>query len=55
MAKKQQIILTHGNYAPSAEVIKDLKLGEVLVQHAEEAKDAALHTRLKKGEEKVMV
>ena len=49
MAKKQQIILTHGSVNPSAEVIKDLKLGEVLVQHADAAVDAQLHTLLKEG------
>ena len=44
MAKKQTIILSHGSQRPSEEVIKSLKLGEVLVQHAEKAEDAALHT-----------
>ena len=51
MAKKQQIILTHGTNTPGAEVVKGLKLGEVLVQHAAEAKNAALHTALKEATE----
>ena len=55
MAKKQQIILTHGTNTPGADVVKGLKLGEVLVQHAAEAKDAALHTTLKEGEDAVLV
>jgi formylmethanofuran dehydrogenase subunit D len=33
MAKKQQIILTHGTGVPQ---YKDVKLGEVLVRHAED-------------------
>ena len=41
MAKKQQIILTHGTGVPALE---NVKLGEVLVRHAENAKDAALYT-----------
>ena len=50
MAKKQQIILTHGSAIPSTDVVNDLHLGEVLVQHADDAKDAALHTVIKEGE-----
>ena len=41
MAKKQQIILTHGTGVPALE---NVKLGEVLVRHAEDAKKAALYT-----------
>ena len=41
MAKKQQIILTHGTGVPALE---NVKLGEVLVRHAEDAKNAALYT-----------
>lgn len=41
MAKKQQIILTHGTGVPALE---NVKLGEVLVRHASDAKDAALYT-----------
>ena len=55
MAKKQQIILTHGTAAPSETAIKDLKLGEVLVQHAADAKDAALHTILEEGNVEALV
>lgn len=44
MAKKQTIILTHGNYMPGAEVISGLTLGEVLVQHGTGATDTMLHT-----------
>lgn len=50
MAKKHQIILTHGSAIPSTDVVNDLHLGEVLVQHAADAKDAALHTVIKEGE-----
>ena len=50
MAKKQQIILTHGSGMPSENVLKELKLGEVLVQHASEAKNAALHTVRTEGD-----
>ena len=46
MAKKQQIILTHGANRPEGVVIAK---GEVLVQHAAEAKEAALHTVLDDG------
>lgn len=46
MAKKQQIILTHGTNAPENVVIAK---GEVLVQHAVKAEDAALHTVLDNG------
>jgi hypothetical protein len=49
--KKQQIILTHGSAFPGDEAKKGLKLGEVLVQHAAEAKDAALHTAIKEATE----
>jgi DNA gyrase/topoisomerase IV subunit A len=55
MAKKQQIILTHGSAAPSAEVVKGLKLGEVLVQHAADAKEVALHTVNKEGDETALI
>ena len=55
MAKKQQIILTHGAMAPTEQAIKDLKLGEVLVQHAADAKDAALHTVLEEGNAEKLV
>ena len=55
MAKKQQIILTHGTAAPSEKAIKDLKLGEVLVQHAADAKEAALHTILEEGNVEALV
>ena len=49
MAKKQTIILTHGKLAPQIAINK----GEVLVQHAEFAKDAALWTVLDDGTTKV--
>ena len=55
MAKKQQIILTHGTGMPSPDVIKGLKLGEVLVQHAATAEEAALHTVLTEGENAELV
>ena len=55
MAKKQQIILTHGAMAPTEQAIKDLKLGEVLVQHAADAKEAALHTILEEGNVEALV
>lgn len=43
MAKKQQIILTHGSGAPTFN--KDVvKQGEVWVRHAADAKEAALYT-----------
>ena len=44
MAKKQQIILTHGTNTPGADVVKGLKLGEVLVQHGTGATETMLHT-----------
>ena len=50
MAKKQTIILTHGSNEPKNVVINK---GEVLVQHAEFAKDAALWTVLDDGTTKV--
>jgi hypothetical protein len=55
MAKKQQIILTHGSATPNADVIKGLKLGEVLVQHAADAKEVALHTVNKEGDETALI
>jgi ribosomal protein S9 len=55
MAKKQQIILTHGSATPSADVIKGLKLGEVLVQHAADAKEVALHTVNKEGDSATLI
>lgn len=50
MAKKQTIILTHGSNAPEGVLINK---GEVLVQHAVKAKDAALWTVLEDGTEHV--
>lgn len=41
MAKKQQIILTHGTSTPSVDIIS---LGEVLVQHGSTAAEQGLHT-----------
>ena len=56
MAKKrQQIILTHGNGMPSADVIKSLKLGELLVQHATAETETALHTVMNEGENAKLV
>lgn len=46
MPKKDQIILTHGTSIPDSSYIT---LGEVLVQHAVNAIDAALHTVLNDG------
>ena len=46
MAKKQQIILTHGSTVPASSA---MTLGEVLVQHAINPEDAALHTVLNDG------
>ena len=43
MAKKQQIILTHGTGVPTYDKSKFAK-GELLVRHASDEKDAALYT-----------
>lgn len=55
MAKKQQIILTHGSGMPSENVLKELKLGEILVQHASDSKEAALHTVRTEGNAESLV
>lgn len=55
MAKKQQIILTHGSGMPSENVLKELKLGEILVQHASDPKEAALHTVRTEGNAESLV
>ena len=52
MAKKQTIILTHGNTTPSAELIQ---LGEVLVQHASTKTETGLHTVTEIDGEKTVV
>lgn len=54
MAKKQQIILTHGSNKPSADVVKSLKHGELLVQHASSATETALHTVMVEGSESLV-
>ena len=48
MAKKQQIILTHGNVKPTN--VTGLTKGEVLVQHASDPKELALWTLLDDGQ-----
>ena len=54
MAKKQQIILTHGSNRPSQDVIKSLKHGELLVQHASSATETALHTVMVEGSDSLV-
>lgn len=54
MAKKQQIILTHGSNRPSADVVKSLKHGELLVQHASSATETALHTVMVEGSDSLV-
>lgn len=52
MAKKQTIILTHGNTTPNADLIQ---LGEVLVQHAATKTETGLHTVTEIDGEKTVV